>query len=586
MSSRRVGEVLAAHATEAMASDLGMAMRGMTGLVFATHLPLAEHPAPSPRRWGYLVDNVETFGATVARLDGTVDNLTSPIIVSRIADLLWTELPQDTRNFERHALRALDAYDDVSMSSDDPTDRLAAIWAGSDLAMGLGFADRRDAFRQRVVDSAFALVFASADSPYTTSVDLNGGLMFLYGVAASWRELPIRRELLVIAEVAERRARPFAMPGFYRPTIDWVHRLRYLAATSDAERVRVVEELVADRRAAAASWPDFDVDSPPFVEAAELSRAIEDAADLARRVAAGELRDRLDLLTRELVVELQGLGWRHSIRRPSLVSPEDVSPDARSAESVWKAELAALPTDLGERLSWLRERPSPLDHPEGLTRAALAHLANVGRSRGQFRAYGFLAPDTLNSDLTHVAEAEMARHRLEVWGATVAELLSTASRSSSGNVADLFAGPMIDTAIAERLASGLQLFLEGQSDAAAHVVLPRLEHVIRRVAVALRIPALQIAYQHLGNISYLGALLDALRDRAPASDRPRWELVKLVLVDGAAVGIRNVLSHGLRSDLGLVESVSDQEAALIFYVAALLSGADEQGHLGTTTTTS
>ena len=109
-SSRRIWEVLGVHESDPAAADLGMAMGGLTTLNFATNLPLAEHPAPSTRRWVFMVDDAAAFSAGVRRLDEAIDDLTNPLLVSRIADLLWTESPPVARSFERHAQRALDAY--------------------------------------------------------------------------------------------------------------------------------------------------------------------------------------------------------------------------------------------------------------------------------------------------------------------------------------------------------------------------------------------------------------------------------------------------------------------------------------------
>jgi len=314
------------------------------------------------------------------------------------------------------------------------------------------------------------------------------------------------------------------------------------------------------------------------MEAGELSRAIEDASLEAARLGGNKaLRERMEQLTRDLVVDLQDLGWQVTAARTSLVSPEDLSRDARDAESQWRVELATVDSDLMARVNWLALRESPLDGPPGLDVASESHRLNVGRHRGQIRAHGFVAPDTLRSrNLDELAHAEMSRHRHEAWGLVVADAIATADLGD--DLSSAFGGPMIRPEIAERFAHALQLFLNADYDAAAHVILPRLETSIRSVAVTRRIPALQIAYRSLGNISYLDALLRALASDALPYTKAHWENLRLLLVDAQGASLRNTLSHGLRSDGGVSEVVSQQEAALLLCAAMVISALDVQGN--------
>jgi hypothetical protein len=123
------------------------------------------------------------------------------------------------------------------------------------------------------------------------------------------------------------------------------------------------------------------------------------------------------------------------------------------------------------------------------------------------------------------------------------------------------------------------LFVARDPDAAAHVAYPRIESVIRRVAIARKIPVLQLAYGHIGNIDYLSRLLDGLEASARQVDKAWWRYMRLLLIDFRAGGLRNVLSHGLRGDLGFQESVSRQEAALLLHAAAFLSSLDADGNV-------
>ena len=255
----------------------------------------------------------------------------------------------------------------------------------------------------------------------------------------------------------------------------------------------------------------------------------------------------------------------------------DASKPARCGHTR-RLELESIPSGLAERLTWLGRHPSVLVQPRGLEQASKLHEANIGRFRGQIRAFGFVAPDTLGvHDLAEVAYAEMSRHRIEAWGNVVADVLASASTPNGAIDAALFAGPLVTSEIANRLAHGLSLFNRGDFDAAAHVVLPRLEVLIRRMAIVRRIPALQIVYSSLGNISCLNALLSEIAATSDADDRGHWEYLHMLLVEPRAAGIRNTLSHGLRSDSGFAESVSRQEAALLIHAGTLLAAVDDDG---------
>ncbi len=314
------------------------------------------------------------------------------------------------------------------------------------------------------------------------------------------------------------------------------------------------------------------------MEAAELSRSIEDAAfEVQQLPNKSPLRSRMQQLTEDLVVELQDLSWRHNHPRRSLVSSEDLSEDAQAARDEWRCELADVPPSVEHRLVWLGSRGSILGAPAGLEVAAQEHRRSIGQFRSTVRAYGFMAPDTLRrQDLDALAFAEMARHRFVAWGEVAAEALQTANLDVELTL--LFQGALVAEAVAERFAHALRLFVAGDADAAAHIVIPRIEATIRQVAIARKIPALEVAYRSLGNISFLDRLLRRISDGAPLSDRPVWNQFRLLLTDDQCVGIRNVSSHGLRRDIGMIESTSIEEAALLLHVAAFLSTLDKAGN--------
>jgi hypothetical protein len=216
--------------------------------------------------------------------------------------------------------------------------------------------------------------------------------------------------------------------------------------------------------------------------------------------------------------------------------------------------------------------------PSGIDEAAAELHPRIGRFRSTFGALGFLIPDTLtHSSLDDLAYAEAARSRIDAWGQAIAACLESVSNRPIQ--ADSFGGPMVRLEIAERFAAAQQSFHAHDFDSAAHVLFPRLESVVRQVAIARSIPALQIAYSNLGHVDYLGALLDALEASSDAKEGCWWRYLRLLLVESHGAGLRNTLSHGLRGDLGFQETVSRQEAAALVHAAAFLTTLDSNGRI-------
>lgn len=532
-------------------------------------LPITTVPDTS-QPWTVVEQDPAENQAWLVRLDGMIDELTNPVVVSRIAEILWWASRTSSDSYQRYGRRALDAHQQVLTSASDPTSRLMHCWSGAELARYLGKSQELDQFRNLGVEAAFELV--TADYPADVAgLRMHTGLGYLFGIVARWRPLRAVREVIAIAEIAARRHLPILQLSPLAPSMDWIERLRFLAAgSSDVERARVIVERAERKRAAMALWPKFD-QAPPDWDAGELSLVIEEAAEVASRLK-GESQTQLAQLTSSLVVALQDLGWRFPIARDSMVSSEDVTEDARRARVAWEAAWTQETLDLESVVREIGQCPSPLDHPEGLNEAATALRPRLGPSRGRIQAMGFVLRDTAGgADLDELALAEACRHRLQVWGEVVADRIEAFAAAKTQPRTEWFLGQFVSAGAAERFAASLQLFLGGDFDAAAHVSLPRLEAGIREMAVRNHVPALQIAYRNLGDVDYLASLLavlESLPDRRLSSSST---YLRRLLIDNNCAGLRNVLSHGLREALGMRESVSRAESALLIHAAALLA---------------
>src|SRR5262249_45992473 len=139
-------------------------------------------------------------------------------------------------------------------------------------------------YRRLAVEAAFALVAADY-SWELVGLRIDPGLGFFYGIIEDWKPLPVVREVVAIAEIAERRTRTLNLlvPTIRPPASQWVNRLRLLAAgTNEFERTRVIADLCAERRRGIAGWSKkmSAAGGPPIMEMAELSYLLETVAQV------------------------------------------------------------------------------------------------------------------------------------------------------------------------------------------------------------------------------------------------------------------------------------------------------------------
>jgi hypothetical protein len=121
----------------------------------------------------------------------------------------------------------------------------------------------------------------------------------------------------------------------------------------------------------------------------------------------------------------------------------------------------------------------------------------------------------------------------------------------------------IDGVTAERLAHGITLVMTGDFDAGVHVLLPRIEAVIRQLVRATGQPiTTEPRGDAPGGVRPLGGLLDQLKGKM--DEGWRRYLVN-ALVDPLGINLRNRAMHGL------MDAASESEAALALHIVAVLA---------------
>lgn len=157
-----------------------------------------------------------------------------------------------------------------------------------------------------------------------------------------------------------------------------------------------------------------------------------------------------------------------------------------------------------------------------------------------------------------------------MWGSFCKEALQRIGRRPDrpdrADLAAFLAGALIHEEVAERLARAIELFWDDQPDESAHVIVPRLEQVIRTMARQVGLPIVRepMPGRDIGGLDTLGSILADL-GQAFADEGWHAYLYNL-LVDPLGMNLRNLISHGLHGRVGA------NEAALLIQAAVFLAG--------------
>jgi hypothetical protein len=139
-------------------------------------------------------------------------------------------------------------------------------------------------------------------------------------------------------------------------------------------------------------------------------------------------------------------------------------------------------------------------------------------------------------------------------------------RHSVGEMAELLQGDFVDDETAERVASAIELFWDERYDESAHVLVPRIERIVREMARQLGVPVVRAVEpgREIGGVVMLGALL---REIAPVFPDEGWHAYLLnLLADPLGLNLRNSIPHDLHGRVGPVD------ASLLVQAALFLAG--------------
>jgi len=291
---------------------------------------------------------------------------------------------------------------------------------------------------------------------------------------------------------------------------------------------------------------------------------LEQALEIARNYA---LTQEADELRREL----------------GSISPEELGLEQISAElMIPSAEVERFLLSFHEAPSWRDAlRALAAQGPPGGSPQELAEYVDqmIDEHPIQFLfTKALVGPDNASAvfraatpeDHRRLALAEHRAQQTRMWGVFCAQALQRIGqrddRPTRATLTEFLVGDFIDAEVAERLARSIELFWDEQHDESAHVLVPRLEWVLRGMARQVGIPVVREPRpdRDIGGVEMLGALL---RDLEGAFGDPGWHAYLLnLLVDPLGLNLRNSIAHGLHGTVGPID------ASLLIQAALVLAG--------------
>lgn len=139
------------------------------------------------------------------------------------------------------------------------------------------------------------------------------------------------------------------------------------------------------------------------------------------------------------------------------------------------------------------------------------------------------------------------------------EAVDRHGRPSHEDLARHFATDLIGDVRGERIARAVEFFWDEEYDEAAHLIVPRLESILRDVARVSGIPIVRPAQEgRFTGVVSLNVLLDKLRE---LYEMPWFDYLEALLCDPLATNLRNDIAHGIRQRVGGVEAALLIQAA-------------------------
>ena len=279
-------------------------------------------------------------------------------------------------------------------------------------------------------------------------------------------------------------------------------------------------------------WMEQATDSDGIVRLGELQKA----SDLARLHG---LTERLNGIRKELSrVDVNSLGMS-SISVPFEVPRDKLDEYVRQF---------IVPDDWRETLARFALAGGP---PSGVYEENLAAVAEQNARSPEGR------PISLPSTPEERAKTDLIHHELfgmSWWGEIGAMILSNAFKPDSvpteEELSHYFETYFIPKSLAVKIAHAHALYFRGEYDDCVHILVPRVEALVRNLCNAADVPiAREVFGAESGGVAPLGTLLHEFR-----IERSWSRYLVNALTEPTGMNIRNRVSHGLIGEDGKVEA--------------------------------
>jgi hypothetical protein len=155
------------------------------------------------------------------------------------------------------------------------------------------------------------------------------------------------------------------------------------------------------------------------------------------------------------------------------------------------------------------------------------------------------------------------------------EALDRHGRPSREDLAEHFSTELIGEDRGERIARAVEFFWDEEYDEAAHLIVPRLESILRDVARLSGIPIVRPAEEgRFTGVVSLNVVLSKLRELYEPA--PWFDYFEALLCDPLATNLRNDIAHGIRRRAGGVEAALLIQTACHLTLMREVAGAPDQ----------
>lgn len=487
-----------------------------------------------PERFQELPDDCLSLAAEVA------SHAQDPMVVARIADVLWERRWGDEPY--RYAETAIRAYLDFpSRQGSEHHDLTCVQMADRALELAMRLSNRELTMRCR--DALVSVGRESMEAP-------DPGLGVVGSAVRALLRLPSPDLPTELGTMLDRAEEVFGADPW---AVEAVYDFRVEAARGDPESQRQFQDAQIEALIKAAE------DAPhPFLKHAYLERA---ASRLHARSAPQAERMRVARLLEDAPLREEDFG---RVSSEISLSAEDVQALIEPAKNL---------TTWQEALEWFGLQGPPTGDPD-------ENLAVV-EEQSKSAPLQWIVPKVLyNADGLPILRAESEDERrqyalamkerlgLQLWGQLYFELvLRVVERDDFPDIEELrafFVTPTITEPVADAIARSIMHFRNEDYDESAHVLIPRIETVVRAIASAAGLAtAFLPTNERQGGYVSLNVLFERLR--AVGLPDEAWRRYgEHLLVDPLGANLRNEVCHGL------IASISSRDAALLLHYACHL----------------